>query len=105
MAKKPSRHTQLIRQRAGGSGSTEKPIPGRRRLDVRKSNTAIEVERTGQPARLRQAAKRLATQKNAAKKLVVPQTDMQKAAEAAKATGVKLTVENISGTRRRRVNS
>ncbi len=27
------------------------------------------------------------------------------AAEAAKATGVKLTVENISGTRRRRVNS
>ncbi len=104
MAGKQSTHTRLKRRAAGPSGRTEKPIPGRRRLDARKGNVAIEIERSGQPARLRQAARRLATQKNAAKRLQVPQPDIAKAIAAAKATGVPLTVENLSRTRRRRVN-
>ena len=104
MAKPHSRHTQLKRQAAGPTGTTEKPIPGRRRLDARRGNVATEIERSGDGGRLRQAARRLATQKNAARKLLVPQRDMDKAVAAAEAAKVKLMVGNLSQTRRRRVN-
>lgn len=104
MAGKQSRHTQLKRRAAGGAGRTEKPIQGGRRLDARRGNVAVEIERSGQAARLRQAARRLGTEKNAARKLQVPQPHMDKAVAAGEAAGVKLTVENLSGTRRRKVS-
>lgn len=104
MPRNEQRHTGIKRRLAGPSGKVEKPLPGGRKLDVRRQNVAIEIERSGQPARLRLAAQRLATQNNAAKRLQVPQPDMEKAIAAAKAAGVTLTVENLSRTRRRRVN-
>jgi hypothetical protein len=79
------------------------PIAGGRRLDVKKGNTAIEIERSPNPGRIRAALKRLQNQPNARKELRVPQPNLDRAAEIAGDAGIKLTVTNLSGTKRKTV--
>jgi len=96
-------HRSLKHRLAGKSGKVEKPIPGGRRLDVRRGHAACEIERSGNPDSIRKAISRLGTQKNARKELRVPQKDLDKAAKIAKAGGRNITVKNLSGTKRRRI--
>ncbi len=97
-------HTRITRRLAGPKGRREVPIPGRRRLDIKKGNLALEVERSSNPQRIRQAIGRLRSQPNARKELRVPQNNLNKATEIAKQVGTPLTVKNLGGTRRRRVS-
>jgi hypothetical protein len=103
MAKQQSRHTQLTRKAAGRGGRTEVPIAGGRRLDIKKPNAAIEIERSADPARIRAALQRLTTQTNIRKELRVPQPNLDRAAEIARGAGIKVTVTNLSGSKRRPV--
>ena len=61
---------------------------------------ATEVERSGTSAGLEKAAQRLKMKRSRQKVLQVPQKDMSK---AMKKKGVKGTVKNMSGTKRRSV--
>ena len=97
-------HTRTTRRLAGPKGKREVPIPGRRRLDVKKGNLALEVERSSNPQRIRQAISRLRSQPNARKELRVPQNNLDKATEIAREVGTPLTLKNLGGTRRRRVS-
>ena len=88
---------------AGTSGKTEVPLPGGRRLDAATDKRATEVERSGSNANLEKAARRLKSSGKPQKVLQVPQPDMSAAATAMKKVGVKGTVKNMSGTKRRPV--
>ena len=101
MAKTQSRHTQLKRSTAGPTRRTEKRQRGGTRLDAAPKGKAIEIERSG---RIKPALARLRKERNARKELVVPQKDLDRAAELARQAGVNVTIRNISGTRRRKVN-
>ena len=96
-------HTRTTRRLAGKTGKTEVPISGNRRLDVRKPNVAIEVERSGSTAGIERALARLRTQRTQLE-LRVPQKDLDMATRVARAQNRKLTVKNLSGTKRRRIN-
>ncbi len=96
-------HKRAKAKAAGKSGKTEVPIKGNRRLDAKTKHKAIEVERSGQKQGLTKAAQRLKVSRKAQKVLQVPQQDMTKAVEAMKNVGVKGTVKNIGGTKRRSV--
>jgi hypothetical protein len=72
-------------------------------LDAKQGNKATEVERSGNVARLRQAARRLKAAHAPQRVLQVPQKDMAKAAEAMKKEGVTGTVKNMGRTKRRSV--
>ncbi len=107
MAKSVS-HKRAQRRAAGKGGTVERKQPGGTKLDALSAGgkRATEVERSGDPERLRQAARRLKKQKSAGATqavLQVPNKDLDKAAEAMRAEGVKGTVKNMSGTRRRSV--
>ncbi len=102
MAGKQSRHTQLQRRAAGPRGRTEKPQRGRTRLDAAPKGKAIEIERSG---RIKPALARLRKETTARKELRVPQKDLDHATEVARRAGINVTIKNLSGTRRRRVNS
>jgi len=91
-------------KRAKGSAKkTEVPISGGRKLDAKRGKFAIEVERSDSPQRIGKAISRLQSQKSSKKILRVPQTDMSKAVDIAKKRGAKLSVTNLSKTRRRTV--
>jgi len=90
------------KQGKGNAARTEVPIPGGRRLDAIRGNSAIEVERGGTPKKIDQALSRLGTQTNKRKILRVPQSDMNLAVERAKQKNMNVTVTNLSKTRRRR---
>ena len=94
-------HPRAQARLAGSRGKKEVPISRGRRLDAKKGNLAVEIERSGQPARLKAAISRLRTQRNALKELRVPQRDLDKAAALASAVGPKMKVQNLSGTRTR----
>lgn len=86
-----------------GKGSTmrqEVPIPGNRRLDAIRGNSAIEVERGGNPQSINKALSRLHTQFNKGKILRVPQDDMDMAAKLAREKNMHVTVTNLSKTKR-----
>ena len=103
-AKRSNAHQRTQRKLAGIKGKTEVPISRNRRLDVKTAIKATEVERSGQPARLKAALSRLGTQKGVGRELRVPQKDMDKATDLAKASRLKkVTISNIGGTRRRQV--
>ena len=102
MAKSPS-HKRAQSKAAGETGKTEVPLPRKRRLDAQSGNTSTEVERSGQPARLRKAAARLKSAGTKRKVLQVPQNDMEKAEEAMKQEGVSGTVKNMGGTKSKSV--
>jgi len=93
-------HKRAKSKAAGKSGKTEVPISRGRRLDATTKNKAIEVERSGTNAGLEKAAKRLKDSKKIQRVLIVPNTDLRKAAEAMKKLKVTGTVKNMSGTKR-----
>ena len=94
-------HKRAKSRAAGKSGKTETPLKGGRRLDAQSKNKATEVERSGNKARLEKAAQRLKDSGKPQKVLQVPQKDIPKAADAMKAKGVKGTVKNMKGTKRK----
>jgi hypothetical protein len=86
-----------------GKGSAmrqEVPITGNRRLDAIRGNSAIEVERGGNPQSINKALSRLHTQTNKSKILRVPQEDMDIAAKLAREKNMHVTVTNLSKTKR-----
>lgn len=98
-------HRRAKNKAAGASGQTEVPLSGNRRLDALTAGggRATEVERSGDPAKLEQAARRLRDSGAGQHVLVVPQNDMADAAKAMREVGIGGTVKNISGTKRRTV--
>ena len=99
-------HQRAKRRAAGTGGRTEKPLPGGQRLDAITSggHRATEVERSGDPARLHEAVQRLNKSGAPQRVLQVPQKDLEKAAEIARAESNKsMTVKNMGGTQRQRV--
>jgi len=102
---KSQSHKRAQSKAAGRSGKTEVKMPGGSRLDAKTKSgkTATEVERSGDPARLKQAAARLKASRAKQKVLQVPQKDMNTAAEAMKKAKVSGSVKNMGGTKRRSV--
>ena len=96
-------HKRAKAKAAGKSGRTEVSLTRSRRLDAQTRKTAIEIERSGSTKALTKAVGRLKASHKAQKVLQVPQQDIPKAAKAMKKVGVKGTVKNISGTKRRSV--
>ena len=96
-------HKRAKARAAGKGGQTEVPLSGGRRLDAATEAKATEVERSGDIARLRNAAKRLKDSGKRQKVLIVPQNDMKKATSAMSSEGVSGTVKNLGGTKRRSV--
>lgn len=95
------RHGQLQRKLAGRKGKIEVPIRGGRRIDVQKGRKVSEIERSGDPERIRQAIRRLHAKKTFKKELLVRDADLDKAKEIAQKEKGKLTIQNLSKTRRR----
>ena len=96
-------HKRAKSKAAGKGGKTETPLSGNRRLDAQTKNKATEVERSSSNERLERAAQRLKDSGLPQKVLQVPQDDMDKAVAAMKAKGVRGTVKNMGGTKRRSV--
>ena len=94
--------SQSHKRAKGKAARKEVPIKGGRRLDALRGNSAIEVERGGTSTSINKALSRLATQKNKGKILRVPQKDMDTAVELAKKKGVRVTVTNLSKTKRKK---
>jgi len=100
---KSQSHRRAQRRAAGKQGRTEVPLRSGRILDAKRSKTATEVERSGKPPQLRQAARRLRQSGAPRKVLQVPQQHMDKAAEAMRKEKAHGSVKNMSGTKRRSV--
>ncbi len=97
-------HKRAKRKAAGKQGQTEKPLPGRQRLDAESaSGIATEIERSENLLSLRKAARRLKKSHSLKKVLMVPQHNMELAVEAMKKEDVAGTVSNISRSKKRRV--
>lgn len=98
-------HRRAKIKAAGSGGQTEVPLSGNRRLDALTADggRATEIERSGDPAKLEQAARRLAASGANQHVLVVPQGDMDDAAAAMRKAKLSGTVKNITGTKRRTV--
>lgn len=81
---------------------TEVPIRGKRRLDANSSKVAREVERSSGKKSLMKAVRRLNTQTNKKKELLVPTPNLDKAkAVAEKVAKGKILIQNLSRTQRR----
>jgi hypothetical protein len=96
-------HKRAKAKAAGKSGKTETPLSHKRRLDAETKTKAVEVERSGDQKSLEKAAGRLKASNKPKKNLQVPQHHMEKAGKAMKAKGVRGTVKNMSGTKRKSV--
>ena len=96
-------HKTAKSKAAGKSGKTETPLKGNRRLDAQTEKRATEVERSGQQARLEEAAQRLKDSEKPQRVLQVPQKDIPKAVKAMKTKKVKGTVKNMGSTKRKSV--
>ncbi len=81
---------------------TEVPIKGKRRIDAISPKIAREVERSGDEKSLAKAIRRLNTQTNRKKELLVLTQNLDKAKKVAErvARG-KLLIQNLSRTQRR----
>lgn len=99
---KSNSHKSAQSKAAGKNGQTEYKLKNGQKLDAITSNKkrATEVERCGN---LTEAVKRLKLSGADQKVLQVPQKDMNKAATAMKEVGVKGTIKNMSGTKRKSV--
>jgi hypothetical protein len=93
-------HKRAKNKAAGASGKTEVPQKGGTKLDAQRSDTAIEVERSGN---LAAAVSRLKKSPKPKKVLIVPQPQMPKARQAMRKGGLGGTVSNMSGTKKSRV--
>lgn len=91
------------RAKGRAPGQKEVSIPGNRRLDSASPKTATEIERSGTPAGLNAAASRLKASHRPRKVLQVPNLDMDLAVVAMRKVGVKGSVKNMGGTKRRQV--
>jgi len=100
-------HKRAKNKAAGGKGQTEVPLPGGRSLDALTGDgkKATEIERSGDPAKLQMAARRLKASKAPERVLKVPQPDMDAAAAAMRAAGVSGNVTNLSDTKTRKVRA
>ncbi len=96
-------HKRAKKRAAGKEGQTEKPLKGGGRLDAATPGRATEVERSGNLAGLRKAARRLKKSSKSQKVLQVPQKDMDNAEAAMREEGVSGTVKNMSGSKRRSI--
>ena len=98
-------HKRAKSKAAGKGGSTEVSLSGGERLDALSAGKkrATEVERSGTAEGLLKAAKRLRKAGTSQKVLQVPQQNMDAAADAMQKAGVKGTVKNLGGTKRRSV--
>ena len=98
-------HKRAQSRAAGRGGKTEVKLKGGKRLDAltQSGKRATEIERSGTIAGLKKAAQRLKLRRAKQKVLQVPQKDMGKAVKAMREVGVKGTVKNMSGTKRRSV--
>jgi hypothetical protein len=97
-------HKRAKAKAAGQSGQTEKRLSRNRRLDAATPKRATEVERSGSPAGLQKAARRLRDSGKKQKILQVPQKDMGLAADAMRKVGVSGSVKNMGGTKRRHIS-
>ncbi len=91
------------RAKGRAPGQKEVPMSGNRRLDSASPKTATEVERSGTPAGLNAAESRLKASHRPRKVLQVPNPDMDLAVVAMRKVGVKGSVKNMGGTKRRQV--
>ena len=82
-------------------GKTEAPISRNRRLDSATQKTATEIERN--PQNIDKAVRRLRDSRRPRKVLQVPQPQLNNAVDSMQKIGVKGTVKNLSGTKRRSV--
>ena len=98
-------HRRAKSKAAGATGETERTLEGGQRLDASTAGRATEVERSGSMPQLRKAARRLKRSGKRQKVLQVPQSDMDKAAQAMRQEGVSGTVKNMTGTKRRSVRA
>ena len=96
-------HKRAKAKAAGKTGKTEVALTRKRRLDAQTEKKATEVERSGSTQALAKAALRLKASSKPQKVLQVPQQDMSKAIAAMKKVGLKGTVKNMAGTKRRSV--
>jgi hypothetical protein len=103
MTQKMSESPSHRRAKGRAPGQSETRLPSGRRLDSKSPGRATEVERSGSNRALRRAAGRLKESGASQKVLQVPEKDMGKAAEAMKEVGVRGTVKNMGGTKRRSV--
>jgi len=99
---KSNAHKQAQIKAAGKNGTIEKKLPSGQRLDALSANgkRATEIERCGN---LKAAARRLKESGASQKTLQVPQNHLARAEKAMKDAGVKGTVKNMSGTKRKSV--
>lgn len=96
-----SSHKQAKTRGLKGS-RTEVSISGNRRLDAQSPKVAREVERSSGSKSLAKAIRRLNTQTNKRKELLVPTPNLDKAKEVAqKIAKGKLLIQNLSRTQRR----
>lgn len=100
-----SSHKRAKSKAAGAGGKKEVPLSGGRRLDALSAGggRATEVERSGDPVNLEKAARRLAASNAKQRVLQVPQKDMSEASKAMRRAGVKGSVKNMGGTKRRSI--
>ncbi|AEB08504.1 hypothetical protein [Desulfobacca acetoxidans] len=98
-------HKKAKTKAAGKKGETEVQLSGNRRLDALTASgkRATEIERSGDAAKLEKAARRLKASEAPQKVLKVPQTDMDVAVAAMRAIGVSGNVENLSGTKSKKI--
>jgi hypothetical protein len=99
---KSNAHKQAQAKAAGKNGTIEKKLPSGQRLDALSANgkRATEIERCGN---LKAAVGRLKESGASQKTLQVPQSDLARAEKAMKDAGIKGTVKNMSGTKRKSV--
>lgn len=84
------------------NSKTEVPISGNRRIDVSSPKIVREVERSSGEKALAKAIRRLNSQSNKKKELLVPTPNLDKAKKVAeKVLKGKLVIQNLSRTQRR----
>ena len=100
-------HRKAKEKAAGKGGQTEVHLPRKRRLDALTAggSRATEIERSGDAAKLVKAARRLGASGAHLKTLKVPYRDIDAAATAMREAGVSGNVENLSGTKSRKVRA
>ncbi|GAF74470.1 unnamed protein product [marine sediment metagenome] len=96
------RSRQHERLKSREQGRKEKPTT-HGRFDASTRIKVIEIERTGSPQRLRHAIQKLKKSTKPQKILRVPQHDMDKATDIAKELRAKLTITNLSKTKRKSI--
>jgi len=94
------RSKQHERLKSRERGRKEKPTKGGR-FDASTRIKVVEIERTGSPQRLKHAIQKLKKSTKPQKILRVPEHDMNKAKDIAKELRAKLTITNLSKTKRK----